>query len=80
MKLIVFAPSSVKALDRISDPFRTSLIEAIARYAVHGSGDTKAMIGTPTVRMRVGDYRIIFDEMPDKIHVLAVGHRRDIYR
>jgi mRNA-degrading endonuclease RelE of RelBE toxin-antitoxin system len=30
--------------------------------------------------MRVGDYRIIFDETPTMITVLALGHRRDIYR
>lgn len=42
--------------------------------------DTKAMTGTPTVRLRVGDDRIIFDETAATITVLAIGHRRDIYR
>jgi len=33
-------------------------------------------------RARVGDYRIIytFDLEKNKIHLLAVGHRREIYR
>jgi mRNA interferase RelE/StbE len=33
-------------------------------------------------RIRVGDYRIIyaFDVNENKIHLLAVGHRREIYR
>jgi len=31
-------------------------------------------------RFRVGDYRIVFDIEKDKIVVLRVGHRRDIYR
>ena len=31
-------------------------------------------------RFRMGDYRIIFDVEGETIVVLAVGHRRDIYR
>jgi mRNA-degrading endonuclease RelE of RelBE toxin-antitoxin system len=33
-------------------------------------------------RLRVGDYRIIytFDVARNEIHLLAVGHRREIYR
>lgn len=31
-------------------------------------------------RFRVGDYRIIFDLEVEKIVVLAVDHRKDIYR
>jgi mRNA-degrading endonuclease RelE of RelBE toxin-antitoxin system len=33
-------------------------------------------------RARIGDYRIIytFDLKQNKIHLLAIGHRREIYR
>ncbi|MBI5222086.1 MAG: type II toxin-antitoxin system RelE/ParE family toxin [Candidatus Magasanikbacteria bacterium] len=31
-------------------------------------------------RFRVGDYRIIFDVEGENIVVLAVGHRREIYK
>lgn len=31
-------------------------------------------------RFRIGDYRVIFDVEDDKIVVLKVGHRREIYR
>jgi len=33
-----------------------------------------------TYRFRIGDYRVIFDLEGDKIVVLKVGHRRDIYK
>jgi mRNA interferase RelE/StbE len=33
-----------------------------------------------TYRFRVGDYRIIFDIDEDKIIVLRIGHRKDIYK
>jgi len=38
--------------------------------------------GSDRFRARVGDYRIIytFDVAQNKIHLLAIGHRREIYR
>jgi mRNA interferase RelE/StbE len=38
--------------------------------------------GSNRYRARVGDYRIIYTfELPqNKIHLLAIGHRREIYR
>lgn len=40
------------------------------------------MTGGNRCRLRVGDYRIIytFDTARNEIHLLAVGHRREIYR
>lgn len=31
-------------------------------------------------RFRIGDYRVIFDVDGDKIVILKVGHRREIYK
>ena len=38
--------------------------------------------GSNRFRLRVGDYRIIytFDVAQNAIHLLAIGHRREIYR
>ena len=38
--------------------------------------------GSSRYRVRIGDYRIIytFDLEQNKIHLLAIGHRREIYR
>jgi mRNA interferase RelE/StbE len=40
------------------------------------------LTGTNRYRLRVGDYRIIytFDVGQGILHLLAVGHRREIYR
>jgi mRNA interferase RelE/StbE len=40
------------------------------------------LTGSNRFRLRVGDYRIIytFDTSSQIIHLLAVGHRREIYR
>ena len=38
---------------------------------LHGSNDA--------YRFRIGDYRVLFDTVKDKIIILKVGHRKDIY-
>jgi mRNA interferase RelE/StbE len=32
-----------------------------------------------TFRLRIGDYRVVFDYLDDKVVVLRVGDRKDIY-
>ncbi|CAN5827650.1 hypothetical protein BH23CHL2_BH23CHL2_27960 [soil metagenome] len=43
--------------------------------------DCEALQGYPYFRVRVGDYRIIYDVRDDAIlvSVVLVGHRREIY-
>ena len=40
------------------------------------------MTGVAAYRLRVGDYRVIydFDRSKGVVHLLAVGHRREVYR
>lgn len=47
-----------------------------------GSYPHYRMAGGNRYRLRVGDYRIIYTFAVDRneIHLLAVGHRREIYR
>jgi mRNA interferase RelE/StbE len=47
-----------------------------------GSFPHHRLKGSNRFRLRVGDYRVIytFDVEQNKIHLLAIGHRREIYR
>ena len=44
--------------------------------------NVKHLVGLPYYRLRVGDYRIIFDiqKMKIIILILKIGHRKDIYK
>jgi mRNA interferase RelE/StbE len=46
------------------------------------AGDVKRLTAvTPEYRLRVGDYRVLFDvEQASRIVVYRVRHRRDAYR
>jgi mRNA interferase RelE/StbE len=39
----------------------------------------KALKGVAGMRLRVGDWRVLFTTESDIITIHAVGHRRDIY-
>lgn len=80
VKTIVLNPSAARALDKLPPDARERIVKSLTAYAIDGSGDVKAMRGTGTVRLRIGDYRVIMDEASTTLIVLALGHRRDIYR
>jgi mRNA interferase RelE/StbE len=48
-------------------------------FAETGAGDVKALKGVAGMRLRVGDWRVLFTINADTITIHAVGHRRDIY-
>lgn len=41
--------------------------------------DIKKLKGSTYFRLRVGDYRIIFEMTQDTITVIKIGHRQNIY-
>jgi hypothetical protein len=60
VKTIMLNPSAAKALDALPLSIRSR--HHGGAYAINGTGDTKAMAGSAAVRLRVGDYLVIFDE------------------
>ena len=43
------------------------------------SKDIKKLKGSNDFRLRVGDYRVIFSINNGTIHILKVGHRKNVY-
>ena len=56
-----------------------SVLRALA-LAPFGQPNTKKLRGDKGFRIRVGDYRILFDVLGDEVTVYAVGNRKDVYR
>ncbi len=58
------------------------ILLALTRYGESGEGDIKALSGTwdGYFRLRVGDYRVIFQIMPREIVIARVRHRSEVYR
>jgi len=51
----------------------------LTAFAETGVGDVKALKGVAGMRLRTGDWRVLFTIKANTITIHAVGHRRDIY-
>ena len=72
-----------KQLAKIETAFRQRLIEAIRRLSDNPRPpDCRKLTGRPAWRIRVGDYRVIYEIQDDRLVVLvvALAHRREAYR
>ena len=73
------AKADLRAIDKDT---ALRILHTLARYLVSGEGDVKRLqdIEPPELRLRVGDYRVRFYDYGDSILVLAIKHRREVYR
>lgn len=73
---------AIRALELINEPYYTKIKEAIYGLANNPrpSGCIK-LKGRDGYRIRVADYRIIYDIFDDLllVEVIDLGHRKDIY-
>lgn len=84
MYYIFIKPSALKELAKIPPPARTRIEQAIDGLGVEPRpiGCRKIRGSGTAYRLRVGDYRVIY-EVHDKdlvVIVVRVGHRKDVYR
>jgi hypothetical protein len=57
------------------------ILHTLAQYAATGEGDAKPLKGTKEFRLRVEDWRVLFEQSPEgAIRILHVKHRREAYR
>ena len=75
--------SAQKQLSKINRQDQTRIIEAINTLAANPRpSGCKKLSGRPAWRIRVGSYRVVYEVHDDQIIVLvvAIGHRKEIYR
>jgi mRNA interferase RelE/StbE len=73
------ARADVRAIDRDT---AIDLLHGLARFVATEEGDVKRLqgIGPPEFRLRLGDYRVRFNDLGESIEILRVRHRKDAYR
>lgn len=79
---IELRPAAVRALKRVDHQDRDRIRGAIALLGQDPRPPgAKALQGHPGLRVRVGNYRIIYTIHDDVLLVVVVtlGHRRDVY-
>jgi len=79
---IELRPAAARALRKLDPQVRRRVQGAIAMLAQDPRPPgARALQGRPGLRVRVGDYRIIYTVEDDVLLVVVVrlGHRRDVY-
>ena len=84
MRYRVILPKSIqKELDRLPDEVMKRILARLVELEANPRpSDVKKLKGRPAWRIRVGDYRVIY-EIHDRqlqILVITIGHRREVYR
>jgi mRNA interferase RelE/StbE len=79
VKQVLFTPAALRQWMKLPADVRGRIDKRLKQYAEKGNGDVKRLKGRTGNRLRIGDWRVIFDETRDTIVVAAVGHRREIY-
>jgi len=81
---ILFKPSAKRALDQLEGTTKKRVAAWIDALAANPfpSGVRKIAGEENAYRIRVGDYRVIYDVLHKKVIVLIlrIGHRREVYR
>jgi mRNA interferase RelE/StbE len=79
---IELRPAAARALRTLDPPAQRRVRGAIALLAQDPRPPgARALQGRPGLRVRVGDYRIVYTVQDDVLLVVVVrlGHRRDVY-
>ena len=75
-----FKPRAIKELERLPTIQQRRIVARIEQLADNLQGDVKRLTNfTPEYRLRVGDYRVLFEINRGKIEIYRVCHRRDAY-
>jgi mRNA interferase RelE/StbE len=75
--------TAVKSVEKLPKEVQDRIVEAIAELAeTPRPTGSKQLIAREALRIRVGDYRIIYevDDESKTVQVVVVSHRKDAYR
>ena len=83
MYSIEFTKQADKALDKMPRNTRLLVVEKIKQLArdPFGAANVKQLVGRPGYRLRVGDWRVIYDVESGRlvVRVLKIGSRAEVY-
>ena len=77
---IVYGDTALEELDALPSKHRAQILRKIERLQSGLHGDIKRLQGADvTYRLRMGNYRILFDVEGSVIIIRRVGNRRNVY-
>lgn len=75
MKTLILTLAAAKDLDALPQDAREQVEVALHRYAMTGQGDVRPLSGRGGWPLRIGGYRVIFDDDASTILAIYIGRR-----
>lgn len=75
---IIYGKKAIKFLKKQAKPTQKRLTTAISRLPLEG--DIKKLQGASGYRLRVGNFRVLFDVNGVIIDIIDIGNRGQIYK
>lgn len=82
MKEIAYSKQALKALRRMPVPDAQRIMAKIGQFArdpLSLANNVKALAGSPYLRLRVGDWRVIMDDQGRVLEILRIAARGSVY-
>jgi len=78
---VLLHPKTARFLEGLDPPLRSRIKQSLKELEDSPESKGRRLKGSPFWRLRVGDYRAIYeiDVARKRVIVLFVGHRRDVY-
>lgn len=74
-------PKALKDLNEIDKKIANKILDKIELLAYNLQGDVKKLTNfSPEYRLRVGDYRVLFEIEDNKVVVYKIKHRKNVYQ
>jgi len=77
---IIISERAFKEIDKLEKTMQERIINALERIRFRPYAFITKLVGDTGYRLRAGDYRIIIDIDKNRLVVLKVGHRKNIYK
>lgn len=78
---VVIKPRAIKDIKSLDSKLQLRVIDKIEEMSDNLKGDVKRLTdSTPEFRLRVGNYRVLFEIEDETIVIYRIRHRREAYR
>jgi mRNA interferase RelE/StbE len=82
MKVVAYSKSAVKTLRKIPANDAKRIVAKIEQYASAPeslANNITELVGSPYIRLRIGNWRVIMDDQGTVLDVLKIGPRGSVY-
>jgi len=75
----IFTEKAERELGKLEKSIQERIFAVLERVKIRPEAYFKRLVGEKAYKLRIGDYRVIADIVDNKIVILKVGHRRNVY-